>query len=381
MLRMLKRVREDKVILYTTLTLLVLGLVMVYSSSSVLALKRYGDPAYFLKRQVLWAAAGIVAMMLAWKTDYKKVIRPLSLPALVVVFILHCAALAGPQVNGARRWIRLGGFSLQPSEFVKPALLVFVSASVAKRTDKLKEFWTGLGPYIVIVGMFALLILLEPDLGTAALILAVVGATIFVGGARPLHLMALVLAALPVLYLKLHSGFRLDRLMAYVDPWSDPHGKGFQIIQSFLAFGGGGLTGLGLGESRQKLLFLPEPHNDFIFSVIGEEFGLVGGIIVPALFLAFTLFGLRLALKCRDGFGKLLVFSLTLALGMQALMNMGVATGLFPNKGLPLPFVSYGGSSVFVALVSVGIILSVARTERKFMEDEGHTDTLAMTGR
>lgn len=360
----LKRVKEDRLILLSTLTLLCFGLVMVYSASSVMALKRYGDSAYFLKRQLVWAAGGLVAMFLVWKMDYKK-LRAVSLPLLVVCFFLLVLALVGPEVNGARRWIRFAGLSVQPSEFTKPVLFVFVAASLARRADKLGDFWSGLGPYLILAGTFILLVVLEPDLGTAALITAVVFTMMFVAGARPGHLLGLCLAAVPILYIQLFRvGFRKHRLSSFIDPWSDPLGAGFQVIQSFLAFGGGGLTGLGLGESRQKLLFLPEPHNDFIFSVIGEEFGFVGAVAVALLFVLFTLSGLRLALRCRDGFGGMLAFGLTLMIGLQALINMGVATGLFPNKGMPLPFISAGGSSVFVALLSVGIILSIARAER-----------------
>jgi cell division protein FtsW len=360
----LKRLREDRLILLSTLTLLCFGLVMVYSASSVMAMKRYGDAAYFLKRQLVWAAGGLIVMLAVWKMDYRK-LRILSLPLLVGCFFLLILALVGPEVNGARRWIRFAGLSLQPSEFTKPVLFVFVAASLARRADKLGDFWPGLGPYLILSGTFIFLIVLEPDLGTAALISVVVFTMMFVAGARPRHLMSLCLAAVPVLYVQLFRvGFRKHRLASFIDPWSDPLGTGFQVIQSFLAFGGGGLTGLGLGESRQKLLFLPEPHNDFIFSVIGEEFGLVGAVAVAGLFVLFTMCGLRLALRCRDGFGRMLAFGLTLMVGLQALINMGVATGLFPNKGMPLPFISAGGSSVFVALLSVGIILSIARAER-----------------
>ena len=366
----LKNFREDSIIFFITLTLLSFGLVMVYSASSVMALRYHNDSAYFLKRQVVWAAAGLAAMLAAWKLDYK-IFRKLSLPALVVCFILLIVTLVGPEINGARRWIKLAGFSFQASEFTKPALFTFVAASLSKRADKLTDFWTGIGPYLFISGTLVLLIVLEPDLGTAAAICAVIVMMLFVSGAKLSHLGALALGALPFLYLQLFKvGFRKNRLHSFMDPWSDPLGAGFQTIQSFLAFGGGGLTGVGLGQSRQKLLFLPEPHNDFIFSVIGEEFGLIGAAAVAFLFLLFTLFGMRLALRCKDPFGQLLVFSLTLMIGLQALINMGVATGLFPNKGMPLPFISAGGSSVLVALVSVGIMLSVARGQRR-QDDPG----------
>jgi len=359
-----KRLKEDRLLLLSTLVLVAFGLLMVYSASSVMALKRYGDSAYFLKRQALWAGGGLVAMYAAWKMDYRK-FKYISLPALAVMFILLLLVLVpgiGAEINGAKRWIRIAGLSFQPSEFVKPALIVVVAASLARRAEKLADFWFGLGPYLLLSGAFMLLIVIEPDLGTAAALGVVIITMLFVAGAKPAHMLYLVLAVTPVLYYELmHVSFRLKRLMVYIDPWQDPLGKGFQTIQSFLAFGGGGLTGLGLGESRQKLLFLPEPHSDFIFSVIGEEFGLMGAISVAILFALFTLCGMRLALKCQDRFGSLLAFGLTLMIGLQSIINMGVTTGLFPNKGMPLPFISAGGSSIFVALLSVGMLLSIAR--------------------
>ena len=365
---MLKRIKEDRLILLSTLALLSFGLVMVYSASSVMALRTKGDSAYFLKRQAIWAAGGLVMMMLAWRTDYRK-FKYISLPLLAVAFIGLVLALVpgiGAEVNGARRWIRVAGLSFQPSEFTKPALITFIAASLAKRSDKLGDFWFGVGPYLALSGVFILMVAIEPDLGTAAAIAAVVFVLLFVAGARLRHLGMLCLAALPALYWELfHVSFRAKRLMAFIDPWKDPLGTGFQTIQSFLAFGGGGLTGRGLGQSRQKLLFLPEPHSDFIYSVIGEEFGFVGAAAVAALFLLFTFCGIRLALKCQDPFGRNLAFALTFIIGLQALVNMGVATGLFPNKGMPLPFISAGGSSVFIAMLSVGMLLSVARGQKE----------------
>lgn len=364
---MFKRVREDNIILFITLFLVVAGLVMVYSASSVMALRKKADSFYFLKRQAVWVGIGLAAMFAAWNTDYKKLKRP-ALPLLAVVALLLVGVMLpgiGAEINGAKRWIRLAGLTFQPSEFLKPVLLVTISASLAKRSDRLGEFWTGVGPYLAMTGMFALLIMLEPDLGTAATIFAVVLSMIFVSGMRLTHLGYMSLAVLPVLYYELFRvGFRLQRLMVFLDPWQDPLGKGFQTIQSFLAFGGGGLTGLGLGAGRQKLMFLPEPHSDFIFSVIGEELGLMGSMTVAVMFMVFTLCGIRLSLRCEDPFGRVLAFGLTMMIGLQSIINMGVATGLFPNKGMPLPFMSAGGSSVMVALLSVGILLSIAKSGR-----------------
>jgi len=375
---MFKRVKEDKVILVITLALVAFGLLMVYSASSVMALRKKGDSFWFLKRQAVWVAMGLSAMFAAWMTDYRKLKKP-ALPALGLIALMLVAVLVpglGAEVNGAKRWIRLAGLSVQPSEFLKPVLLVTIAASLAKRSDRMSEFWFGVGPYLMMTGMFASLILMEPDLGTAVTLFAVVVSMIFVAGMRLTHLGYMVAAALPVIYYELfHVGFRLKRLLVYLDPWQDPLGKGFQAIQSFLAFGGGGLTGMGLGESRQKLMFLPEPHSDFIFSVIGEEFGLVGSMAVAVCYMVFTLCGIRLALRCEEPFGRVLAFGLTVMIGLQSIINMGVATGLFPNKGMPLPFVSAGGSSVLVALASVGILLSIARNGK------GEDDARSMQAR
>lgn len=338
---------------------------MVYSASSVLALKKFGDSSYFLKRQAMWALLGFGAMLVAWKTDYAR-FKYLALPLLVLTFILLVLVLVpgigGGEVNGARRWIRLAGLSFQPSELAKPVLLATVAASLAKRGDRLTDFAHGLGPYLALMGTFIFIIALEPDLGTAAALGAAVVCVLFFAGARPVHLVALGLLAAPVLYMQLFRvGFRRGRLMAYLDPWSDPLGTGFQIIQSFLAFGGGGLTGRGLGEGRQKLLFLPEPHSDFIFSVIGEELGFIAALGVVLVFCVLVFLGIRLALRCEDEFGRYLAFGLTVLIGIESLINMGVATGLFPNKGMPLPFISAGGSALFVSLLSVGMLLSISR--------------------
>ncbi len=378
-----KRLREDRLILFCTLVLVAFGLVMVYSASSVMAMdmKRYGDdPSYFLKRQAMWASAGLIGMAVMWRADYR-VLSRFSFPLIAISFLLLALTLApgvGAEINGARRWIRLGGFSFQPSEVAKLAMLIFAASSLNKRADRLRDFGSGLAPYLVVAGTMLFLIALEPDFGTAALIGAAMLVMLFVAGARPAHLLYVLMAAAPVLYMQIfHVGFRRRRLIAFFNPWSDPRGAGFQAIQSFLAFGSGGLTGLGLGAGRQKLLFLPEPHSDFIFSVVGEELGLVGALLLASVFALFTLSGLRLALKCEDGFGRLLALGITLMIGFQALMNMGVATGLFPNKGTPLPFVSAGGSSIFMALAAVGILLSVARTHRAPAPARGH----ALSGR
>jgi len=362
----IKTKNEEKLILAGTTALVGFGLVMLYSASSVLALSRYGDPAYFLKRQALWALFGLAVMALLWRSDYRR-LRKAALPMMAVTFVLLILVLIpgiGSEINGSRRWIRLAGLSLQPSELLKPALLVFMAASLAKRAERLPDFVYGLGPYLVIIGVFCFMVALEPDFGTAASLAVVTLGMLYFAGARLKHLAFLSLLAAPWLYYQLFMvGFRKERLLAYIDPWRDPLGTGFQAIQSFLAFGSGGLLGQGLGEGTQKLLFLPEPHSDFIFSVIGEEFGLIGTVSVLAVYVAILTGGFAVALRSQDGFGRLIAFGVTLMISLQALINMGVTTGLFPNKGMPLPFVSAGGTALLVALASVGMLLSVAREQ------------------
>jgi len=371
----IKAKNEEKLILAGTTALVGFGLVMLYSASSVLALSRYGDPAYFLKRQALWALFGLALMALLWRSDYRK-LRNAALPMMAVTFVLLVLVLIpgiGSEINGSRRWIRFAGLSLQPSELLKPALLVFMAASLAKRADRLPDFVYGLGPYLVIIGAFCFMVALEPDFGTAASLAVVTMGMLYFAGARVKHLALLSLPAAPWLYYQLFMvGFRKERLLAYIDPWRDPLGTGFQAIQSFLAFGSGGLFGQGLGEGTQKLLFLPEPHSDFIFSVIGEEFGLIGTMSVLAVYVALLVGGFAVALRSQDGFGRLIAFGVTLMIGLQALINMGVTTGLFPNKGMPLPFVSAGGTALLVALASVGMLLSVAREQNNPAGRGGH---------
>lgn len=368
MLMRIKAENEEKLILACTLGLVGFGLVMLYSASSVLALTRYGDPAWFIKRQAVWAALGLGLMFLLWRTDYKK-LRRAALPLMAVSFVLLVLVLIpgiGAEINGSRRWIRLAGLSVQPSELLKPAMLIFMAASLAKRAERLTDFVYGLGPYLAITGIFCFMVALEPDLGTAATTSAVVLGMLYFAGARLKHLAMLSLPAAPWLYYQLFMvGFRRERLKAYIDPWDDPLGSGFQAIQSFLAFGSGGLTGQGLGEGTQKLLFLPEPHSDFIYSVIGEEFGLVGTLSVLAAFVLIVVGGFVVSLRCEDAFGRIVSFGATLMIGLQALINMGVTTGIIPNKGMPLPFISAGGSALLVALCSVGILLSVAREQNR----------------
>ena len=267
----------------------------------------------------------------------------------------------GVRVGGAMRWLHLPGFSLQPAELVKLALVLYLAHSLAKKKDKVQTFKFGYLPYMIVLGVLLIMLLLQPDLGSAMIIAGVAVTMLIVSGVRWTHLLPTFLVALPTLYfLVMRVDYRKRRILAFLDPWKDPFDTGFQIIQSLVAFGQGGVIGQGLGIGEQKLFYLPEAHTDFIFSVIGEELGLVGVLVIAGLFLMLVLCGIRVALQCEDPFGRNLAFGLSVLLGLEAFVNLAVCMGLLPTKGLPLPFISYGGSSLIISMVAAGILLNVS---------------------
>jgi cell division protein FtsW len=362
----LKKLRHiDPVLFLSSMALLGLGTVMVYSSSSLTAADRYGDSLYYLKRHLFYAALGFTAMGVLFFTNIRA-LRKLALPALALMAIaLSFTAFtsAGVAVKSATRWLAIGHFTLQPSEFAKPLIVLYIAAFLSKRGEEIRDFRKGLLPLLLTVGVFLLLILRQPDFGTCVVIALTAFLMLFVGRARIWHLVALALSSLSAGYLLIQgAAYRKRRLLAFVDPWKDPQGSGHQIIQSFVAFQRGGFSGQGLGDGAQKLLFLPEAHTDFIYSVIAEELGFWGSLAVIFLFLVLVVRGLQLALKIREPFASKLAYGLTVILGIQALMNMAVVMGLVPTKGLTLPLVSYGGSSLIATMASVGILLSLAST-------------------
>jgi cell division protein FtsW len=289
----------------------------------------------------------------------------LALPLLVGTVALLVIVLLpqfGTEVNGARRWLRWGGWSFQPSELAKLAVICYLASYAARHDARVRDFWRGLLPPVLICGLIIALVLVQPDLGTAAVIAALTMVLLFVGRAKLVHLGGLILAAAPVLAVLIAaSPYRRQRVLAFLNPWEDAQASGFQIVQSFLAMGSGGWWGLGLGESRQKLFFLPEPHTDFIYSVIGEELGLVGCLIVLALFALLIWRGLLIASRAEEPFTRYLAVGLTAMIGLQALLHMAVVTGLLPTKGLTLPLLSYGGSSLVVDLAAVGMLVAIGR--------------------
>lgn len=360
---MAKRVSVDRWLFSVTLLLVFGGLVMIFSASAVMAKERYGSPYTFLIKQAAWAAAGILFMLLGMRIDYRRWKHPgivFSLLGGTMVMLISVFFL--DRAHGTHRWIHWGAFSFQPSEMAKPALILFLSYFLEGRTKAMDDGRNTLLPAVAPTLVFLALIVFQPDLGTAIACAAITVSILFVAGLRLRYFGYAFLAALPALYLLIfHVSYRRDRILAFLNPYADPQGRGFHIIQSLIAVSTGGVTGLGLMESKQKLFYLPEPHTDFIYAVTAEEFGLVGAVFVAALFAVFLWRGLRAAAKTQDVFGRYLAVGITSMVVMQAFINISVVLGLMPTKGIPLPFVSYGGSSLFVTLACVGVLLNITR--------------------
>ncbi len=354
--------RLDVPLLVATLCLLFVGVVMVYSSSSFMAEQRFDSQYYFLKRQFVAILAGLALMWGVSRIDYRRLDK-LAVPLLVVSCLLLLAVLTpgiGVKVGGAKRWLHAPGFNFQPAEVAKIAIILYGASLLARRGDRVRESITGFLPVVLVGGIIALLLLSQPDFGGAAMVAALVLVMLFVAGTKITYLAYGLLAAVPALVaLVATSSYRRSRIMSFIDPWASRSDTGYQIVQSFLAFGAGGWHGVGLGDGRQKLLYLPEAHTDFIFSVVGEELGLIGVLVIIGLYGTILWRGVRIAMRAPDPFGAYLAVGLTSLLGLQAIMNMGVVMGLLPTKGLTLPFVSYGGSSIVMSLVAIGMLLAI----------------------
>ncbi len=340
-----------------------IGIVMVYSTSAILAGDRFGDPYYFLKRQALYGGAGCLMMILMMFIPHgllKRLAYPIFLLSVVLLIAVLIPGL-GHKAGGAMRWLKIGGLTFQPSELAKLGLVIFLAYFLTKKEEKIRSFSFGFLPTVLLSGVVIGLLLMEPDFGAALFLGLLVFLLLFISGARVIYLLGVFLLLAPALYLLLMSAeYRYKRLLSFIRPWEDPTGTSFQIIQSFLSFGSGGLFGLGLGEGRQKLFFLPAPHTDFIFSIIGEELGLVGALGVVLLFFIFTFRGIQVGMSIPDKFGSYLALGITLMVSLQALINMGVVLGLLPTKGLTLPFVSYGGTSLIANFIGLGILLRLS---------------------
>lgn len=354
----------DHSILLLAVCLTCLGVVMVFSSSSIMAVRGYGDSLYFLKHQGAYALLGFAAMALLMRIDLG-LLRKAAWPLLGLCVLLLLAVLipgVGRKVGGAARWIRVAGVTFQPAEFAKICLVVFMAHSLARKQQKVASFKVGFLPYMLILAILIGLLLAQPDLGSALTLAVVAVAMLLVAGTRLSYLFGIALIALPFLYfMVMNVDYRRRRILAFLNPWEDPSNTGFQIIQSWIAFGSGGAFGQGLGESKQKLFFLPEAHTDFIFSVIGEELGFIGVVVIAAMFMLLILRGLKTALNAPDEFSCFLAFGITLLIGMQAFVNMAVVMGMVPTKGLALPFLSYGGTSLVTTLAEIGLLLNVSR--------------------
>lgn len=349
--------------------LIAIGVVMIYSTSAIYANDRMGDSLYYLKRHLAYLVLGFIMMLSVMVVDIqtlKKLSKPImafSIVLLILVLIPH----VGRETAGARRWFKIGPLNFQPSEFAKIAILIYLADLMARKEKMMKSFIHGYLPPILVLAFVLGLILLEPDLGTAIAISAISVLMLFVSGTRVSYILASVLASIPALYMLLFRvAYRRKRMMIFLNPWSDKRGAGFQIIQSFIALGSGGLLGVGLGQSRQKLFYLPASHTDFIFSIIGEELGFLGAAAVVILFILFVWEGMRISFKAEGRFEKLLSLALVSLIALEAIINIGVTAGVLPTKGLPLPFISYGGTSLIFHLTAVGILLNIAKSSEVY---------------
>lgn len=363
----LKKSNPDLILIIATLCLLAIGLIMVYSASAVWAGYKFDDSFYFAKRQLLFAGAGVAAMFTIMNVDYWTW-RTWAKVIIIVCFVLLIMVLVpgiGMARNGSRSWIGVGAFSIQPSEFMKLAIIAFLAKFLSERQKYITSFKKGLMPSLGLVFLAFALIMLQPDLGTGTVMVGTSIVMIFISGARVSHFVYLGLAgAAGFAALVLSAPYRMKRITSFLDPWEDPLGSGFQIIQSLYAIGPGGLFGLGLGQSRQKFFYLPEPQTDFIFAILSEELGFIGGSLVILLFSLLLWRGIRIALGAPDLYGSLVAVGIIAMVAIQVMINIGVVTGLMPVTGITLPFLSYGGSSLTLMLMAVGVLLNISRYSR-----------------
>jgi len=358
-----QKLQIDRWLFSATVGLALFGIVMVYSASAMIAQQENHSQFFYLGKQALWTSIGFVAMFVAMRFDYQQLNSRWIVYGLLALTLLLLVAVFGfSPINGARRWIKLRGFSIQPSEIAKLSLALFLARFLQRRTGDETSFWRTFLPCFLVLGIVAGLVVREPDLGTALMLAIICFTVCFAAGVRPMHLVyAVVPALLFVGKMLIFTPFRMKRLAAFIDPWADAQGTGYQVVQSLIAVGSGGAHGLGFAQGRQKLLFLPFAHSDFIFAVVGEELGLVGASIIVFVFAIFLWRGMRAALRAPDRFGMLLGIGIVIGIVAQALLNMSVVLALVPTKGIPLPFISYGGSSIVPTLAGVGILLNISQ--------------------
>jgi cell division protein FtsW len=358
----------DVQLLFPVLFLVGIGIVMVYSASSALALKKFASDYHFLKKQALFAFAGVIILVIGRHFPYKYY-RPLAYPlvglSLALLAVIQFTDL-GLSAGGSTRWMRLGSFSFQPSELARIALVIFLAYSMEKKADRIKDFSIGFIPHVLVLGVFTILIFIQPDFGSVFILAALTWILLFIGGVRFWQLFASLLVILPVAYFFLiNAEYRAKRILGFLNPWEHSSDAGYQIVHSLMAFGTGGFWGTGIGKGYQKLFYLPEPHTDFIFSVIGEELGLLGVLIIIGLYGWIIVRGISIARNAPDLFGAYLAVGLTIAMGLQIVVNMGVALGLLPTKGLTLPLLSYGGTSLLLNMASIGILMNISASRSR----------------
>ena len=350
-------------VLTITLILVTVGVIMIYSASAIFAEDKFGDQYYFFKRQLLWAGIGLAALAVASFLPLGILEKFSKTLVILTVAILVLVLLAGARVGGARRWLKFGGWSFQPAEMAKLVLIIYSAHFLSRKRELFYDFRRGILPLVLVVGTILLLILLQPDLGTAVLLGTVVFIMMFVAGVSMKHLMFMSLAVVPVVSLLIFKvSYRWKRILVFLNPWEDARDAGWQITQSFIALGSGGFAGRGWGQSVQKLYYLPESFTDFIFSIIGEEIGFIGACVILLLFTAFVCHGVKISRLSSDSFTHFLGMGITVMIGLQAMIHMGVVTGCLPTKGLPLPFVSFGGSSLVFSMMGAGFLINIARS-------------------
>ena len=357
----------DVKLLFPVLFLVGIGVVMVYSASSTIALKKFGSDYYFLKKQAVFALLGIVVLVLCRHFPYR-LFRSLTYPLLIITLIFLAVILLtrfGYSAGGATRWLRFGDLTFQPSELARFSMVIYLAYSMNKKKDKLKDFNVGFLPHVLVLGMFTVLIIAQPDFGSVAILGTLTWIMLFVGGVRISHLSLSLVIILPLAYfLLINAEYRLNRMMSFWNPWKYSANEGYQIVHSLMAFGTGGIWGVGIGKGYQKLFYLPEPHTDFVFSVIGEELGLLGVLVILGLYALIFWRGILISKNSQDSFGSFVALGLTTAIGLQVCVNMGVALGLLPTKGLTLPFLSYGGSSLLLNMASIGILMNIGESKK-----------------
>ncbi len=359
--------RNDRIAVFVTMLILIgIGMVMIYSASSITMWQQMGTSTGLLVRQFSYFLIGLVLMFLAMSIDYYRLrhyARGLFWVAVIPLVLVLIPGVSR-EVGGAKRWLSFLGWNYQPSEFLKIALIVYMADFINRKANLLTDIWRGFIPSMLVLGFATLLVLVQPDLGTAISLVVLVFAMLFVSGARCAHLFSSILASLPFLYVLIFRvPYRRARIMAFLNPWLDPKGSGFQIIQSQIALGSGGFWGVGLGAGKQKLFYLPAAHTDFIFSIIGEELGLFGVGCVVLLFIFFIWKMWQIICSLQEPFGKLICIGIAVLIAFSAVVNIGVSIGCLPTKGLPLPFISYGGSSLIFHMVAIGLFLNISRTD------------------